>query len=96
MARRVEFTCDGCGDAKFVKSGDMPGDWTRVTVTFDGFRLQYPSLSSYNNSWPFDLCAGCQNQLVSNALPSRWAKPRPQLINDDDGAVHASIAKAEG
>lgn len=81
MSKRDEWTCDGCGEKKFVCNSEMPSNWSRVTVSLEGFG-SYPVGTFANGTNSYDLCGSCQQSLYCQCRPTIWPRAAKEPSHD--------------
>lgn len=72
MARRTEFRCDVCEDARFVDVvAGHPDGWAHVEVSLSGLsNMIIPKDSLFKE---YDLCGACQQKLYFCVEADSWS-----------------------
>ncbi len=75
MAKRVEFSCDGCDKTEYSGSERCyPIGWGSIDVSITGLSNPYVGISDANGGRSYDLCASCQQRLAFNHDPQAWPR----------------------
>lgn len=72
MARRTQWTCDGCGETAISPQDRQPDNWHQASVTWSGLE-SYPS-NLKDGGTTADLCGRCAKHLAQTIRPTTWSR----------------------